>query len=119
MKRTFEIMPRNPEAKGLGFQSSIYEPKAAHHNLICEVYRTEEAEYIKACLNANEDIYADYAAERIRADELWDIAHALHAALSRLLDSQRGLNLAEWQAATAQGREALAKADAAEPEPTS
>lgn len=62
------------------------------------------------------DIYAEYAAERIRADQLWDIAHALQAALSRLLDSQRGLNFAEWQAATAQGRAALDKANEAETE---
>lgn len=55
-KRTFEIMPRNPDAKGLEFQSSIYELMRHGHNLICEVYITEEAENIKRALNAYPDL---------------------------------------------------------------
>jgi hypothetical protein len=49
-------MPRDPEAKGLEFQSSIYEPRGHAHNLICEVYLTEEAEYINRCLNSHADL---------------------------------------------------------------
>ena len=85
-------------------------------------FRDGDLSYIEpiiAAVNERDTLLAvldDYAAERIRADQLWDIAHALQAALSRLLDSQRGLNLAEWQAATAQGRAALAKANEAESE---
>jgi hypothetical protein len=56
--RQFEIMPRDPNAKGLNFQSSIYEPVdgGRAHNLICEVYLTEEAEHIKRCLNSHADL---------------------------------------------------------------
>jgi hypothetical protein len=56
MARQFEIMPRNPEAKGLEFQSSIYEPLPGCHNLICEVYVTAEAENIKRALNSQPDL---------------------------------------------------------------
>lgn len=75
----------------------------------------DRAEAFSAWLNTCLDSTAQESGT-IRADQLWDIAHALQAALSRLLDSQRGMNLKEWQAATAQGRDALAKANDAEPE---
>jgi hypothetical protein len=54
--RTFEIMPRDPEAKGLEFQSSVYEPVDNYHNLICEVYVTAEAENIKRALNSHAEL---------------------------------------------------------------
>lgn len=58
--RQFEIMPRNPEAKGLEFQSSIYELVygGQAHNLICEVYVTAEAENIKRALNSHDELLA-------------------------------------------------------------
>lgn len=48
----YYTMPRNPESSGLEFQSSVYQLRRGAHNLICEVYITEEAERIASLLNA-------------------------------------------------------------------
>jgi hypothetical protein len=39
----YEIMPRNPQAKGLEFQAGIYVPTGGGHMLIAEVYDTASA----------------------------------------------------------------------------
>lgn len=57
-RRTFEIMLCDPNAKGLNFQAGIYEPLGGAHNLICEVYTTSEAEYIKHRLNTYDELLA-------------------------------------------------------------
>ena len=87
MARTFEIMPRDPIAKGLQFQSSIYEPifNGRAHNLICEVYIANEAEYIKHRLNTYDDLLAScemamLAFEKNAAINWDDIAHAIEKA---------------------------------------
>lgn len=107
----------------LRLNANVYgELEDAETGALVADFRDGDLSYIEpiiAAVNERDGLLSvldDYAAERIRADQLWDIAHALQAALSRLMDSQRGLNLAEWQAATAQGRAALDKANEAETE---
>lgn len=42
----FEIMPRDPQAKGLEFQASVYYPTGGMHRLIAEAYLTIDAIFI-------------------------------------------------------------------------
>lgn len=42
----FEIMPRNPQAKGLEFQAGVYYPTGGMHRLIAEAYLTIDAIFI-------------------------------------------------------------------------
>lgn len=75
MSETFKVMPRNPAAQGLEFQSSVYEDLGGAHNLICEVYVTSWAEKIAAALNERETQAQRIKALETAADgvlEVWD-----------------------------------------------
>lgn len=105
--RTFEIMPRDPSAKGLNFQSSIYEPIGNGHNLICEVYLTEEAEYIKQALNGYDPLVKAAQSDIYAFDRIVAIANEIR---DGLISEKSGLDLILDFASDPSTRAAIAKA---------
>ncbi len=52
----YYVMPRNPAASGLEFQSSVYRLWDYCHEMICETYTMQGAELIAKALNEQLDV---------------------------------------------------------------